>query len=154
VLTDLVRGAAAGASPAGIVLILAATALLAQLNPRPPRTSKRGRPAPVKARSLPASGRGPDGRCTTISSPPNWPMAAAWSPPTSTGSRSCRRQRAGRSRFTSHRACACPDLLALGEAARDAFGPLYLDVLRWLDGLFGVRMPYVAAWHQASVRSA
>lgn len=47
-----------------------------------------------------------------------------------------------------------PDLLALGEAARDAFGPLYLDVLRRLDGLFGVRMPYVAAWHQASVRSA
>ncbi|MCW2607683.1 MAG: galactose-phosphate uridylyltransferase [Frankiales bacterium] len=45
-----------------------------------------------------------------------------------------------------------PDLPALGEAARDAFGPLYLDVLRRLDGVFGVRMPYVAAWHQAPVR--
>ena len=30
-----------------------------------------------------------------------------------------------------------PDLPALGEAARDAFGPLYLDVLRRFDGLFG-----------------
>ena len=46
-----------------------------------------------------------------------------------------------------------PDLPALSVPARDAFGPLYLDVLRRLDGLFGVRMPYVAAWHQAPVRS-
>jgi len=45
-----------------------------------------------------------------------------------------------------------PDLPALDEAARDAFGPFYLDVLQRLDGLFGVRMPYVAAWHQAPVR--
>lgn len=46
-----------------------------------------------------------------------------------------------------------PDLPALTDAERDAFGPLYLDVLRRLDGLFGVPMPYVAAWHQAPVRA-
>lgn len=45
-----------------------------------------------------------------------------------------------------------PDLPALTAAERDAFGPLYLDVLRRLDGLFGLSMPYVAAWHQAPVR--
>jgi UDPglucose--hexose-1-phosphate uridylyltransferase len=45
-----------------------------------------------------------------------------------------------------------PDLPALAEPERDAFGPLYLDVLRRLDGLFGVPMPYIAAWHQAPVR--
>jgi len=45
-----------------------------------------------------------------------------------------------------------PDLPALTGAERDAFGSLYLDVLRRLDGLFGVPMPYVAAWHQAPVR--
>ncbi|MGE5830717.1 MAG: galactose-1-phosphate uridylyltransferase [Micromonosporaceae bacterium] len=46
-----------------------------------------------------------------------------------------------------------PDLPALDEAERDAFGPLYLDVLNRLDGLFGVPMPYVSAWHQAPVRA-
>lgn len=46
-----------------------------------------------------------------------------------------------------------PDLPALEDAERDGFGPLYLDVLRRLDGLFGVPMPYVAAWHQAPVRA-
>jgi UDPglucose--hexose-1-phosphate uridylyltransferase len=45
-----------------------------------------------------------------------------------------------------------PDLPALDDAERDAFGPLYLDVLGRLDGLFGVPMPYVSAWHQAPVR--
>jgi UDPglucose--hexose-1-phosphate uridylyltransferase len=44
-----------------------------------------------------------------------------------------------------------PDLPALGEAARAAFGPLYLDVLRRFDRLFGQPAPYVAAWHQAPV---
>jgi UDPglucose--hexose-1-phosphate uridylyltransferase len=42
-----------------------------------------------------------------------------------------------------------PDLTILDEAARDAFCPLYLDVLRRLDALFGTPLPYVAAWHQA-----
>jgi UDPglucose--hexose-1-phosphate uridylyltransferase len=45
-----------------------------------------------------------------------------------------------------------PDLPALGEPAREAFGPLYLDVLRRFDGLFGQPVPYIAAWHQAPVR--
>jgi UDPglucose--hexose-1-phosphate uridylyltransferase len=41
------------------------------------------------------------------------------------------------------------DIPALGDAAREAFCPIYLDVLRRLDGLFASRMPYIAAWHQA-----
>jgi UDPglucose--hexose-1-phosphate uridylyltransferase len=45
-----------------------------------------------------------------------------------------------------------PDLPALSATARDAFGPLYLDVLRRFDGLFGKPAPYIAAWHQAPVR--
>ena len=51
-------------------------------------------------------------------------------------------------------AARVPDLPSLGEQPRAAFGELYLDVLRRLDGLFGVRMPYVAAWHQAPVADA
>ncbi|BCB86880.1 hypothetical protein Psuf_041930 [Phytohabitans suffuscus] len=46
-----------------------------------------------------------------------------------------------------------PDLPALDEAERAAFGPLYLDVLRRFDGLFDVPMPYISAWHQAPVRA-
>jgi UDPglucose--hexose-1-phosphate uridylyltransferase len=45
-----------------------------------------------------------------------------------------------------------PDLPALAPAARDTFGPLYLDVLRRFDGLFGQPAPYIAAWHQTPVR--
>ncbi|NGM13884.1 galactose-1-phosphate uridylyltransferase [Verrucosispora sioxanthis] len=45
-----------------------------------------------------------------------------------------------------------PDLPALTDAERDAFGPLYLDLLRRFDGLFDTPMPYIAAWHQAPVR--
>ncbi len=44
-----------------------------------------------------------------------------------------------------------PDIPALSDAERDAFGPLYLDVLRRFDGLFGAPMPYISAWHQAVV---
>jgi UDPglucose--hexose-1-phosphate uridylyltransferase len=47
-----------------------------------------------------------------------------------------------------------PDLPSLTEAAREAFGPLYLDVLRRFDALFGRPAPYIAAWHQAPVRDA
>ena len=47
-----------------------------------------------------------------------------------------------------------PDLPALDQAARDAFGPLYLDVLRRFDALFGKPVPYIAAWHQAPVGDA
>jgi galactose-1-phosphate uridylyltransferase len=35
---------------------------------------------------------------------------------------------------------------------RAAFGNVYRDVLRRLDGLFGASMPYIAAWQQAPVR--
>jgi len=48
--------------------------------------------------------------------------------------------------FPAQRVASIPDL---GEAARDAFCTLYLDVLRRLDALFGVPLPYIAAWHQA-----
>jgi UDPglucose--hexose-1-phosphate uridylyltransferase len=44
-----------------------------------------------------------------------------------------------------------PDIPALSDQERDAFGPLYLDVLRRFDGLFGKPMPYISAWHQAVV---
>ncbi|MFP5020637.1 galactose-1-phosphate uridylyltransferase [Pseudonocardia phyllosphaerae] len=47
-----------------------------------------------------------------------------------------------------------PDLPALDPAQRDAFGPLYLDLLRRLDALYGEELPYVAAWQQAPVREA
>ncbi len=45
-----------------------------------------------------------------------------------------------------------PDLTALDRQERAAFGPLYTDLLRRLDGVFGVSMPYIAAWHQAPAR--
>jgi UDPglucose--hexose-1-phosphate uridylyltransferase len=44
-----------------------------------------------------------------------------------------------------------PDLAALSMKEREAFAPLYVDVLRRLDRLFGVPMPYISAWHQAPV---
>ena len=47
-----------------------------------------------------------------------------------------------------------PDLPALGEAARDAFGPLYLDVLRRFDAVSAAPAPYIAAWHQAPARTS
>jgi UDPglucose--hexose-1-phosphate uridylyltransferase len=46
-----------------------------------------------------------------------------------------------------------PDLPALSDDERDDFGPVYLRVLRAFDGLFGVPMPYISAWHQAPVRA-
>jgi len=45
-----------------------------------------------------------------------------------------------------------PDFQALDEAASDAFAPLAKEVLLRLDGVFGVKMPYIASWHQAPVR--
>ena len=42
-----------------------------------------------------------------------------------------------------------PDLASLGPAARAGFAAVYLDVLARLDALFGVPMPYLAAWQQA-----
>ncbi len=46
-----------------------------------------------------------------------------------------------------------PDLTALDNDQRADFCQLYLEVLRRLDGLFGVQMPYIAAWDQAPVHS-
>jgi UDPglucose--hexose-1-phosphate uridylyltransferase len=46
-----------------------------------------------------------------------------------------------------------PDLPALDSAARDDFAVIYLDVLRRLDGLYGVPLPYIAAWQQAPTRT-
>jgi UDPglucose--hexose-1-phosphate uridylyltransferase len=43
------------------------------------------------------------------------------------------------------------DIPALSDAERDAFGPLYLDVLGRFDALFDKPMPYISAWHQAVV---
>ncbi|MDT5044008.1 MAG: UDPglucose--hexose-phosphate uridylyltransferase [Actinoplanes sp.] len=43
------------------------------------------------------------------------------------------------------------DIPALSTEERDCFGPLYLDVLRRFDGLFGKPMPYISAWNQAVV---
>ncbi|WP_434741654.1 galactose-1-phosphate uridylyltransferase [Micromonospora sp. SH-82] len=45
-----------------------------------------------------------------------------------------------------------PDLPALTDVERDAFGPLYLDLLGRFDRLFDMPMPYISAWHQAPVR--
>jgi UDPglucose--hexose-1-phosphate uridylyltransferase len=42
-----------------------------------------------------------------------------------------------------------PGIPALGEAARAAFCEIYPDLLRRFDALFGMPLPYVAAWHQA-----
>jgi UDPglucose--hexose-1-phosphate uridylyltransferase len=41
----------------------------------------------------------------------------------------------------------------LDGTERDDFARVYLDVLRRLDAVYGVRMPYIAAWHQAPVRA-
>jgi UDPglucose--hexose-1-phosphate uridylyltransferase len=45
-----------------------------------------------------------------------------------------------------------PDLAALDDAERDEFGTIYLDLLRRLDGLYDLPMPYISGWHQAPVR--
>jgi UDPglucose--hexose-1-phosphate uridylyltransferase len=44
------------------------------------------------------------------------------------------------------------DLTGLTDAESAAFAPVYLDVLRRCDALFGTPLPYIAAWHQAPVR--
>jgi UDPglucose--hexose-1-phosphate uridylyltransferase len=46
-----------------------------------------------------------------------------------------------------------PDLPALTPAERDDFAHLYLEVLHRLDGLYDRPLPYIAAWHQAPVRT-
>ena len=44
------------------------------------------------------------------------------------------------------------DLTGLTQEDRDAFPELALEVLTRLDGVFGIEMAYIAAWHQAPVR--
>lgn len=44
------------------------------------------------------------------------------------------------------------DLVGLNEADRDAFPEIALEVMARLDGVFGIEMAYIAAWHQAPVR--
>lgn len=46
-----------------------------------------------------------------------------------------------------------PDLAALTDAELDACAPLWSELTRRLDGLFGLAMPYVAGWHQAPVHA-
>jgi UDPglucose--hexose-1-phosphate uridylyltransferase len=44
------------------------------------------------------------------------------------------------------------DLPGLHKAERDDLASVYLDILRRLDAVFGLPMPYIAAWHQAPAR--
>jgi UDPglucose--hexose-1-phosphate uridylyltransferase len=46
-----------------------------------------------------------------------------------------------------------PDLAALAEDERDDLASSYLRLLRALDALFGVPLPYIAAWYQAPTRT-
>jgi UDPglucose--hexose-1-phosphate uridylyltransferase len=46
-----------------------------------------------------------------------------------------------------------PDLAALDDAERDELTVVYVDLLRRLDALYDLPMPYIAAWHQAPVRT-
>lgn len=45
------------------------------------------------------------------------------------------------------------DLPELDDAQRDDFAQVYLDLLRRLDGLYDMPLPYVSGWHQAPARS-
>lgn len=44
------------------------------------------------------------------------------------------------------------DLAALTPEQADAFPEISLEVMRRLDGVFGIDMAYIATWHQAPVR--
>lgn len=46
-----------------------------------------------------------------------------------------------------------PDLAALNPAQCGAFPEIALEVMKRLDGVFGIEMAYIAAWHQAPVRN-
>jgi UDPglucose--hexose-1-phosphate uridylyltransferase len=47
---------------------------------------------------------------------------------------------------------AVPDLPSLGEAARDDFPGIYLQLLGALDSLYDAPLPYISGWHQAPLR--
>ncbi len=44
------------------------------------------------------------------------------------------------------------DFTELSPEVADAFAPVALEVLKRLDGVFGIPMAYIGAWHQAPVR--
>lgn len=46
-----------------------------------------------------------------------------------------------------------PDFAELTDVAADAFPEIAKEVLQRLDGVFGIPMAYIAAWHQAPVRT-
>eukprot|EP01037_Dinobryon_pediforme_P001183 gene1183-1199_t len=46
-----------------------------------------------------------------------------------------------------------PDFAALSDQVADAFPAIAKEVLLRLDGVFGIPMAYIAAWHQAPVRT-
>ena len=46
-----------------------------------------------------------------------------------------------------------PDLAELSDGVADAFPEIAREVLLRLDGIFGIQMAYIAAWHQAPVRT-
>jgi UDPglucose--hexose-1-phosphate uridylyltransferase len=46
-----------------------------------------------------------------------------------------------------------PDLAELSSEVADAFPEIAKESLLRLDGVFGIEMAYIAAWHQAPVRT-
>jgi UDPglucose--hexose-1-phosphate uridylyltransferase len=52
--------------------------------------------------------------------------------------------------YTKRRVTRLPDLTV---AERSEFATMYLQILRALDSVLGVPMPYIAAWHQAPVNA-
>ena len=61
---------------------------------------------------------------------------------------------AARYPFEIHVAPLTPvaDLAGLSPEQADAFPEISLEVMRRLDGVFGIQMAYIATWHQAPVR--
>lgn len=45
------------------------------------------------------------------------------------------------------------DLAAIDDSAADAYSAIAKEVFQRLDGVFGIKMAYIAAWHQAPVRA-
>lgn len=61
---------------------------------------------------------------------------------------------AARYPFEIHVAPLVPvaDLASLSTEQADAFPAISIEVMRRLDGVFGIEMAYIATWHQAPVR--
>jgi UDPglucose--hexose-1-phosphate uridylyltransferase len=45
------------------------------------------------------------------------------------------------------------DFTQLDDAQSDLFAPIAKEILARLDGVFGIKMAYIASWYQAPVRS-